>query len=99
MRISQSTDNSTQVEVTTEDGSVIVMELMAEEDAEELVEPIISRVSEPGELNVFQCPVCPKSFPRKIQLKRHASVHLVQRGGYFFNIVSLSTLIRISSLI
>lgn len=80
MRISQSTDSSTQVEVTTEDGSVIVMELMAEEDAEEVAASFDTKVNENGELNIFQCPVCPKSFSRRIQLKRHASVHLEQRG-------------------
>lgn len=80
MKISQSTETSTQVEVTTEDGSVIVMELMAEEDGEDVTESLRSKVNESGELNIFQCPVCPKSFSRRIQLKRHASVHMEQRG-------------------
>lgn len=83
MKISQSTETSTQVEVTTEDGSVIVMELMAEEDGEDIsgVTECASSYNESGELNIFQCPVCPKSFSRRIQLKRHASVHMEQRGG------------------
>lgn len=80
MKISQTTEKATQVEVTTEDGSVIVMELMAEEDAEEVTESLRTTVNESGELNIFQCPVCPKSFSRRIQLKRHASVHMEQRG-------------------
>lgn len=83
MKISQSTETSTQVEVTTEDGSVIVMELMAEEEGEEVssvADSIRHTFNESGELNIFQCPVCPKSFSRRIQLKRHASVHMEQRG-------------------
>lgn len=83
MKISQTNERATQVEVTTEDGSVIVMELMAEEDAEEVtdvVDSLRTTFNESGELNIFQCPVCPKSFSRRIQLKRHASVHMEQRG-------------------
>lgn len=82
MKISQSSETSTQVEVTTEDGSVIVMELMAEEDGEDVTESLKDKVAEEesDEMQVFQCPVCPKSFSRKIQLKRHASVHMEQRG-------------------
>lgn len=83
MKISQTTEKATQVEVTTEDGSVIVMELMAEDDTDDVTdvaESLRTTVNESGELNIFQCPVCPKSFSRRIQLKRHASVHMEQRG-------------------
>ncbi|KAG5880663.1 hypothetical protein JTB14_037562 [Gonioctena quinquepunctata] len=78
MKINQTDGKSTQVEVTTEDGSVIVMELMTEEDAEALKPKDI--VNEDGEVAIFQCPECPKSFSRRIQLRRHASVHMQQRG-------------------
>lgn len=80
MKVNRSDGKSTQVEVTTEDGSVIVMELMTEEDNNQLIEGNEAKVNEDGELNVFQCPDCPKSFSRRIQLRRHASVHMQQRG-------------------
>lgn len=84
MKISQNTESSTQVEVTTEDGSVIVMELMAEDEGDDVAETF--KMNESGELNIFPCPVCPKSFSRRIQLKRHASVHMEQRGLYIYEI-------------
>lgn len=84
MKISQNNDSSTQVEVTTEDGAVIVMELMAEEETEEVTDIKDTKLTESGELKIFQCPVCPKSFSRRIQLKRHASVHMEQRGWCYF---------------
>ncbi|KAJ8938615.1 hypothetical protein NQ314_011424 [Rhamnusium bicolor] len=80
--VNQSDGKSTQVEVITEDGSVIVMELMTEEEAElpGLIPESRADVNEEGELKIFQCPDCPKSFARRIQLRRHASVHMQQRG-------------------
>lgn len=88
LKVNQSNGKSTQVEVTTEDGAVIVMELMTEEDNDPLSsmdmtidsEPIIRELNEEGEIQVFKCPECPKSFARRIQLRRHASVHMQQRG-------------------
>ncbi|CAG9856317.1 unnamed protein product [Phyllotreta striolata] len=80
MKLNQSEGKSTQVEVTTEDGSVIVMELLTEEDAEAVRPDVAPIVNADGELNIFQCPNCPKSFNRRIQLKRHSSVHMQQRG-------------------
>lgn len=81
MKLNQSEGKSTQVEVTTEDGSIIVMELLTEEAAESVrphsYEP---EVNSDGEARIFQCPNCPKSFSRRIQLKRHASVHMQQKG-------------------
>ncbi|KAI4458809.1 zinc finger protein [Holotrichia oblita] len=82
MKVDQQPGKPTQVQVTTEDGSVIVMELMTEDDQEilpDLPEPP-SEFNEDGELKVFQCPDCPKTFARRIQLRRHASVHMQQRG-------------------
>ncbi|KAJ8935930.1 hypothetical protein NQ318_008706 [Aromia moschata] len=83
LKVNQSDGKSTQVEVTTEDGSVIVMELMTEEEAD--LPTLINddrgvEVNDDGELKIFQCPECPKSFARRIQLRRHASVHMQQRG-------------------
>lgn len=81
MKIISTEGKSTQVEVTTEDGSVIVMELMTEEDAEsQQLGSSIPERNEDGELKIFKCPQCPKSFARRIQLRRHASVHMQQRG-------------------
>lgn len=82
MKILPSEGRSTQVEVTTEDGSVIVMELMTEEDTEGMSQedPPQFEVNDEGELKIFKCPQCPKSFARRIQLRRHASVHMQQRG-------------------
>lgn len=69
---------ATQVQVTTEDGSVVIMELMTTDD---IPEPAMSQEQdEDGELKVFQCPDCSKAFSRRIQLRRHASVHMQQRG-------------------
>lgn len=85
MKVDQQPGKPTQVQVTTEDGSVIVMELMTEDDQEigeilpDLPE-LPSEFNEDGELKVFQCPDCPKTFARRIQLRRHASVHMQQRG-------------------
>lgn len=84
MKVNQQLGKMTQVEVTTEDGSVILIELMMEDDgggddvAE--VEQQQDDVNEDGELKIFHCPDCPKSFSRRIQLRRHASVHMQQRG-------------------
>ncbi|CAH1174295.1 unnamed protein product [Phaedon cochleariae] len=84
MKVNHTDGKSTQVEVTTEDGSVIVMELMTEEEAEALKPPnkekAVQAEEEEEEIPVFRCPDCPKSFPRRIQLSRHASVHMQQRG-------------------
>lgn len=83
LKVNQSDGKSTQVEVTTEDGSVIVMELMTEEetDISSIFSPSTTAdINEDGELKIFQCPDCPKSFARRIQLRRHASVHMQQRG-------------------
>lgn len=73
---------TTQVQVTTEDGSVIIMELMTEDDQPEQQQQqqLIEEQDDDGELKVFQCPDCPKAFSRRIQLRRHASVHMQQRG-------------------
>lgn len=84
LKVNSSEGKSTQVEVTTEDGSVIVMELMTEEvdsvpDAN-MPDEDEEKVNEYGELEIFKCPDCPKSFSRRIQLRRHASVHSQQRG-------------------
>lgn len=72
----------TQVHVTTEDGSVVLMELLTEEDQPEPPSPPSRYIEQgdDGELKVFLCPDCPKSFSRRIQLRRHASVHVQQRG-------------------
>lgn len=69
----------TQVRVTTEDGSVIIMELLAEDEnpLEESLDPLDC---DEEELKVFKCPKCPKAFSRRIQLSRHSSVHMEQRG-------------------
>ncbi|ENN73684.1 hypothetical protein YQE_09714, partial [Dendroctonus ponderosae] len=87
LKVNPSEGASAQVEVTTEDGHVIVMEIMTEEeeatrklDAVPSVSEDKSEVNEDGELKVFQCPECPKSFARRIQLRRHASVHMQKRG-------------------
>lgn len=69
----------TQVQVTTEDGSVVIMELMTEDDQNDSKQQIVEQ-DDDGELKVFQCPDCPKAFSRRIQLRRHASVHMQQRG-------------------
>lgn len=39
-----------------------------------------AEVNEEGELMVLQCAKCPKAFSRRIQLRRHSSVHMQQRG-------------------
>jgi stress-induced morphogen len=81
MKIIPTEGKAMQVEVTTEDGSVIVMELMTEEEAETpQMGTSVPEVNEDGELKIFKCPQCPKSFARRIQLRRHASVHMQQRG-------------------
>ncbi|CAH0559583.1 unnamed protein product [Brassicogethes aeneus] len=89
LKVNQTAGKSTQVEVTTEDGSVIVMELMTEEDADAppLEPPPMPedqqdqpQFNDDGEIKIFKCPDCPKSFARRIQLRRHASVHMQQRG-------------------
>ncbi|CAH2001553.1 unnamed protein product [Acanthoscelides obtectus] len=82
MKINPSTGKSTQVEVTLQDGSVILMELVTEDEDGKAKEgsSIEAEVDEEGEMKIFQCPHCPKSFSRKIQLRRHASVHMQQRG-------------------
>lgn len=79
MKVNHQVGKPTQVEVTTEDGSLIVMELIAEDDSEP-PEYNDQEINEEGELKIFQCPDCPKSFSRRIQLRRHASVHMQQRG-------------------
>ncbi|KAF2895582.1 hypothetical protein ILUMI_10592 [Ignelater luminosus] len=80
MKVDTQPGKPTQVQVTTEDGSVVVMELMTEDDAEADSDLQDQEVNEDGELKIFQCPDCPKSFARRIQLRRHASVHMQQRG-------------------
>ncbi|EEZ98149.1 zinc finger protein 358 [Tribolium castaneum] len=81
MKIIPTEGKLTQVEVTTENGTVIVMELMTEEEAEApQMSSTVPEVNEEGELKIFKCPQCPKSFARRIQLRRHASVHMQQRG-------------------
>lgn len=102
LKVNQSDGKSTQVEVTTEDGSVIVMELMTEEETD--ISSIFSTsttadVNEDGELKIFQCPDCPKSFARRIQLRRHASVHMQQRGKCFIllSYVKLTTIVELRS--
>ncbi|KAL1508854.1 hypothetical protein ABEB36_003683 [Hypothenemus hampei] len=88
LKVNPSVGKTTQVEVTTEDGHIIVMEIMTEdqENISKTTEETIQTTSEEtemnedGELKVFQCPDCPKSFARRIQLRRHASVHMQQRG-------------------
>ncbi|XP_045465913.1 zinc finger protein 2-like [Harmonia axyridis] len=81
LKVNNSEGKSTQVEITTEDGSVIIMELMTE-DAPEIIPPSIpeEKKNDDGELEIFKCPNCPKSFSRRIQLRRHESVHMQQRG-------------------
>ncbi|XP_023011960.2 uncharacterized protein [Leptinotarsa decemlineata] len=78
IKVNQSDGKTTQVEVTTEDGSVIVMELMTEEAADAIKPKDI--INSDVEAPIFQCPECPKSFSRRIQLRRHASVHMQQKG-------------------
>lgn len=87
---------ATQVQVTTEDGSVVIMELMTTDDSPDLPlvheqdeegELKVFQVRS-NEKKLFfallsfflQCPDCPKAFSRRIQLRRHASVHMQQRG-------------------
>ncbi|CAG9833861.1 unnamed protein product [Diabrotica balteata] len=79
MKVNQSTSQPTQVELTTEDGSLIIMELMTEDDADSMRPPSPVDIKR-GEAAIFQCPDCPKAFSRRIQLKRHASAHMQQRG-------------------
>lgn len=69
---------TTQVQVTTDDGSVMVMELLTEEDVPTISQQI--QQDDDGELKIWQCPNCPKAFARRIQLNRHSSVHMQQRG-------------------
>lgn len=85
LKVDQQPGKPTQVQVTTADGSIIVMELMSEDDKtiEEPIPiqvPVNDQVNDDGELKIFQCPDCPKAFARRIQLRRHASVHMQQRG-------------------
>ncbi|VEN62359.1 unnamed protein product [Callosobruchus maculatus] len=84
LKVNPTTGKTTQVEVTLQDGSVILMELVAEDDDGKVVQKEASstgiEVDEEGEIKIFKCPHCPKSFSRKIQLRRHASVHMQQRG-------------------
>ncbi|XP_060523776.1 zinc finger protein 2-like isoform X2 [Cylas formicarius] len=81
LTVNQPNGKSTQVEVTTEDGDVIVMEILTEDQTETPEPPMPTEdVSEDGELKIFKCPDCPKSFSRRIQLRRHASVHMQQKG-------------------
>ncbi|XP_030759329.1 zinc finger protein 358-like [Sitophilus oryzae] len=78
LKVNPSEGKTTQVEVTTEDGDIIVMEIMTEEQNTQFQK--VQEHNEDGELKVFQCPDCPKSFSRRIQLRRHASVHMQQKG-------------------
>ena len=83
MKVEQQPGKPIQVQVTSEDGSVILMELMTEDDSMGLhsVRALDQEeINDDGELKVFQCPKCTKSFARRIQLRRHASVHMEQRG-------------------
>ncbi|KAK5649234.1 hypothetical protein RI129_000263 [Pyrocoelia pectoralis] len=80
MKVDSQPGRPTQVQVTTEDGSILVMELMTEDDTEGEGEFQVQDINEEGELKIFRCPDCPKSFSRRIQLRRHASVHMQQRG-------------------
>ncbi|XP_017779438.1 PREDICTED: zinc finger protein 184-like isoform X2 [Nicrophorus vespilloides] len=81
MKVDQQPGKPTQVQVTTEDGSVIIMELLTDESEQvQAMNMNAQELNEEGELKVFKCPDCPKSFSRRIQLRRHASVHMQQRG-------------------
>ncbi|KAK4881302.1 hypothetical protein RN001_004621 [Aquatica leii] len=80
MKVDSQPGKPTQVQVTTEDGSILVMELMTEDDTEGESELQVQDINDDGELKIFRCPDCPKSFSRRIQLRRHASVHMQQRG-------------------
>lgn len=82
MKVDQQPGKPTQVQVTTSDGSVIIMELMTEDEPEhqEISNVSLRDVNDDGELKIFKCPDCDKSFARRIQLRRHASVHMKQRG-------------------
>ncbi|XP_018334012.1 zinc finger protein 184-like [Agrilus planipennis] len=81
MTVDQQPGKPTQVQVTTADGSVVVMELTAEDEVDIKLPPYVDEENdEDGELKIFHCPDCPKSFSRRIQLRRHASVHMQQRG-------------------
>ncbi|XP_065170608.1 zinc finger protein 358-like [Atheta coriaria] len=85
MKVEHEPGKPTQVSVTTDDGSVIVLELTTDEHDQPDYEHADdddddSVVNDDGELKVFQCPSCPKSFARRIQLQRHSSVHMQQRG-------------------
>ncbi|XP_044742299.1 zinc finger protein 184 [Chrysoperla carnea] len=73
MKVDNVPGKPTQIQVTTADGSVIIMELLTEEEHQ-------GDDGEDEELKVFQCPNCPKAFSRRIQLRRHSSVHMEQRG-------------------
>lgn len=79
LKVDQVPGKPTQVQVTTADGAVIVMELITEDEPEAVPE-MNQEINDDGELKIFQCPDCPKSFARRIQLRRHASVHMQQRG-------------------
>lgn len=64
--------NTTKVEVTTNKGNVLVVELLDDNQQENL--------DENGELKIFQCALCPATFARRVQLTRHSSVHMQSRG-------------------
>lgn len=57
----------TQVEVIVEDGTTIIMDIQTAMKKEE--------TDENGEIKIFKCHECPKSFSRRNQLQRHTSVH------------------------
>ncbi|XP_077298331.1 uncharacterized protein LOC143919725 isoform X2 [Arctopsyche grandis] len=73
VRVFPSTEGAlTHVEVTTGDGSVLLMELTTEEPEPER--------NDEGELLLFKCDHCPKSFSRPAELRRHSSLHTSQKG-------------------
>lgn len=63
----------TQVEVNVEDGTTIIMDIQTGNKKEE--------TDENGEMKIFKCVECPKSFSRRNQLQRHTSVHNADGRG------------------
>ncbi|XP_050312825.1 zinc finger protein 813-like [Anthonomus grandis grandis] len=88
IKVNPSSGKTTQVEVTTDDGHVIVMEISTEDQVDDRNsnsenlkrDSVLTEINDEGELKVFKCEYCPLSFSRRIALKRHSSVHSQQRG-------------------
>lgn len=73
MKFTRKSSFLTQVEVTVEDGTTILMDIQTGKKKEEM--------DENGEIKVFKCIECPKAFSRRNQLQRHTSVHNTDGRG------------------